>query len=231
MAVRLSGNFSTSTSRPTPKTKTSIAAFRFYTADPAETRMTLTEDIPTSLPADLSTNVLHSLRVSAPAGYCGVDYIYFRRRTRSRQRWLFGCAVGDAMGRSSDTFLGTGVRLGTFTSAHSILLLVLPRLSSSSGQRSYCLSRSLAARRELSRSEGKIYLAPGYELVSHDSRLRGFSAFPLPTGATFWYEKIDGLCWYGKTSGGQAGSYLVRLLSDPGPRPLDPPSDHYSTAI
>lgn len=43
-----------------------------------------------------------------------------------------------------------------------------------------------AAQPELSRSAGKMFLAPGYDRVSRDLWLRRFLVSPLPEGAHFW---------------------------------------------
>ena len=201
-----------------------------------------TDDIPKCLPADLSTYVLHSFDsksppfhvtpedVSAPAGHCDVDHISGHQLVRGRGGFVAVLYETHWIGlltpsweRESD--------LERFR-RHILLYWSSDACQLRQGNRSYRLSRSLAARRELSRSEGERYLAPGYELISHDSWLRRFSASPLPANAGFWYKAPDGLWWSGKISGHQqAGSYLVRLLDDPGPRLLEIPPDRYSTAL
>ena len=80
-----------------------------------------------------------------------------------------------------------------------------------------------AAHRELSRSRGEIFLAPGYSLVPRTLWLRRFSSSPLPAGAHLWYKARDGLWWLGKvaprasTDTSSTDSYIVRFLDDPGP--------------
>ena len=80
-----------------------------------------------------------------------------------------------------------------------------------------------AAHRELSRSRGEIFLAPGYSLVPRTLWLHRFSSSPLPAGAHLWYKARDGLLLLGKvaprasTDTSSADSYTVRFLDDPGP--------------
>ena len=80
-----------------------------------------------------------------------------------------------------------------------------------------------AAHRELSRSRGEIFLAPGYSLVQCTLWLHLFSSSPLPAGAHLWYKPRDGLWWLGKlvprasTETSSTDSYIVRYLDDPGP--------------
>ena len=101
-----------------------------------------------------------------------------------------------------------------------------------------------AAHRELSRSQGQIFLAPGYSLVSRDFWLRNFSTTTLPSGAHIWYKARDGLWWLGKiahcapanTSSNSLsdpssdGSYIIRFLDDPGPIKINLPPALYTTA-
>ena len=58
-----------------------------------------------------------------------------------------------------------------------------------------------AAQRELSRSKGELFLAPGYDCVSHAVRLRRYCNTVLPNGALVCYKGDDGLRWLGKISG------------------------------
>ena len=89
--------------------------------------------------------------------------------------------------------------------------------------RLYRQMRIGAAHRELSRSRGEIFLAPGYSLVPRTLWLRRFSSSPLPAGAHLWYKARDGLWWLGKvaprasTDTSSTNSYIVRFLDDPGP--------------
>ena len=50
-----------------------------------------------------------------------------------------------------------------------------------------------ATQRELSRSNGKRFLAPGYGCVSHADWLRRYCNTVLPNGALFLYKGDDGL--------------------------------------
>ena len=101
-----------------------------------------------------------------------------------------------------------------------------------------------AAHRELSRSQGQIFLAPGYSLVSRDLWLRYFCTTTLPSGAHIWYKARDGLWWLGKiahrapadTSSNSLsdpssdGSYIIRFLDDPGPIKINLRPALYTTA-
>ena len=59
--------------------------------------------------------------------------------------------------------------------------------------RLYRWMRIGAAQRELSRGNGKRFLAPGYDCVLHADLLRRYSNTVLPNGAHFWYKGDDGL--------------------------------------
>ena len=88
-----------------------------------------------------------------------------------------------------------------------------------------------ATHRELARSRGQIFLAPGYALVSRSLCLRNFSTTPLLSGAHIWYKARVGLWWLGKIShrslpGASSGTlpepspgsfYIIRFLDDPSP--------------
>ena len=60
--------------------------------------------------------------------------------------------------------------------------------------RLYRQMRIGAAHRELSRSQGQLFLAPGYTLAPRDLWLRNFSTPTLPSGAHVWY-KARGSLW------------------------------------
>ena len=105
--------------------------------------------------------------------------------------------------------------------------------------RLYRQMRIGAAQRELSRSQGQFFLAPGYSLVSRDLWLRHFSATILPSGAHVWYKARDGLWWLGKiahrppstpSDPSPSTSYIIRFLDDPGPIKIDLSPSRYSTA-
>ena len=59
--------------------------------------------------------------------------------------------------------------------------------------RLYRKMRIGAVRRELSRSRGEIFLAPGYGLVPRTPWLQHFRSSPLPSGAHIWYKTRNGL--------------------------------------
>ena len=98
-----------------------------------------------------------------------------------------------------------------------------------------------AAHRELSRSLGQIFVAPGHSLVSRDLWLRNVSTTTLPSGA---HKVRDGLWWLGKiarrapagTSSNSLsdpssdGSYIIRFLDDPGPIKINLGPALYTTA-
>ena len=74
-----------------------------------------------------------------------------------------------------------------------------------------------AAHRELSRSQGQFFLAPGYSLVSRDLWLRNFCTTTLPSGAHIWYKARDGLWWLGKIAH-RAPVDTCLLYTSPSPR-------------
>ena len=98
--------------------------------------------------------------------------------------------------------------------------------------RLYRRMRIGAAQRELSRSNGERFLAPGYGCVPRAEWLRRYSATVLPNGAHFWYKGDDGLWWLGKISASTTtdGVYLVRFLDDPGPIKLPFSPARYTTS-
>ena len=110
--------------------------------------------------------------------------------------------------------------------------------------RLYRQMRIGAAHRELSRSQGQIFLAPGYSLVSRDLWLRYFCTTTLPSGAHIWYKARDGLWWLGKiahrapadtsstsfSDPSSDGSYIIRFLDDPGPIKINLRPALYTTA-
>ena len=70
-----------------------------------------------------------------------------------------------------------------------------------------------AAQRELCRSNGERFLAPGYGCVPLVEWLSRYSVTVLPNEAHFWYKGDDGLWWLGKISASTTtdGVYLVRF--------------------
>ena len=97
--------------------------------------------------------------------------------------------------------------------------------------RLYRQMRIWAAQLELSRANGKLFLAPGYDCASRAGWFRYCSTTVLPNGVHSWYEADDGLWWLGKTSARTTtnGEYLVRFLDDPGPIKLPLSPAHYTT--
>ena len=89
-----------------------------------------------------------------------------------------------------------------------------------------------AAQRELCRSNGERFLAPGYGCVPLVEWLSRYSVTVLPNEAHFWYKGDDGLWWLGKISASTTtdGVYLVRFLDDPGPIKLPLPPARYTTS-
>ena len=61
--------------------------------------------------------------------------------------------------------------------------------------RLYRQMRTGATQRELSRSQGQIFLAPGYTLVPRDVWFRTFSSTVLLPGAYLWYKARNGGGW------------------------------------
>ena len=102
--------------------------------------------------------------------------------------------------------------------------------------RLYRQMRIGAARRELSRSRGEIFLAPGYSLVPPTLWLQHFSFSPLPSGAHIWYKARNGLWWLGKIAhcaspdASSSNTHIVRFLDDPGPIKIDLSPTSYTTS-
>ena len=97
--------------------------------------------------------------------------------------------------------------------------------------------RIMAAYRELARTQGETFLAPGYTLVPRTLWLQCFSSTILPAGAhTLWYKARDGLWWLGKiayrtsTDNYSGNSSIVRSLDDPGPIKIDLLPSSYTTS-
>ena len=80
-----------------------------------------------------------------------------------------------------------------------------------------------AAYRELSRSRGEIFLAPGNSLVPCPLWLHRFSFLTLPAGAHLRCKACDGLWRLSKVAprasidNSSADSYIIRFLNDPAP--------------
>ena len=101
-----------------------------------------------------------------------------------------------------------------------------------------------AAHRELSRSQGQLFLAPAYTLVPRDRWPRSFSNSTLSSGAHVWYKARNGLWWLGKIAHrappdvssrtppdpSPGSSYIIRFLDDPGPIKIDLQPARYTTA-
>ena len=93
-----------------------------------------------------------------------------------------------------------------------------------------------AAHRELARTRGEVFLAPGYSLVPRTLWLQRFSSTTLPAGANLWYKARDGLWWLGKvahrasTDNFPPNFYIVRFLDDPGPIKIDLLPSSYTTS-
>ena len=88
------------------------------------------------------------------------------------------------------------------------------------------------AQRELSRSNGERFLAPGYGCVSQANWLRRYCNTVLPNGVHVWYKSDDALWWLGKISAIKPtdGLYLVRFLDNPGPMKLPLSPARYTTS-
>ena len=89
-----------------------------------------------------------------------------------------------------------------------------------------------AAQRELSRTNGERFLAPGYACVPSADWLRRYHFTVLLQGAHFWHRRDDGFWWLGKLSASatEDKAYLVRFLDDPGPIILPLPPARYTTS-
>ena len=102
--------------------------------------------------------------------------------------------------------------------------------------RLYRQMRIGAAQRELSRSQGHIFLAPGYTLVPRDIWLSTFSTTLLPPGAHLWYKASNGLWWLGKvahhapSTSPSDNTYIIRFLDDPGPIKINLRPANYTTS-
>ena len=98
--------------------------------------------------------------------------------------------------------------------------------------RAYRRLRIGAAHRELARARGQRYLSAGYDFLSPARYDRHFSAYPLPSGALFWYKAQDSLWWLGKIAkpSETPNRYTVRFLDDPGPILLTLQPPKYTTS-
>ena len=198
-------------------------------------------DLPQSLPADLSRYVLHSFGakcppfhvtvddVSPPVGCLEVDYISGHQLVRHRNGIVAVLYQTHWIGLTTPSWERES-DLDTFR-RHILLYWSNEICQSKQGNRNYRLTRTRAAHRELARSRGERYMPPGFSLVSHETWLRRFSASLLPVGARLWCKARDGLWWNGQIGAHQDGSYVVRLFDDPGPRILPLPAVFYSTAL
>ena len=98
--------------------------------------------------------------------------------------------------------------------------------------RLYRRMRIVAAQRELSRSNGERFLAPGYGCVPRAEWFSRYSTKVLHNGAHVWYKGDDGLWWLEKISASTTtdGVYLVRFLDDPRPIKLPLTPARYTTS-
>ena len=213
-----------------------------------------TTDLPKYLPADLTTYVLTASAAKSPPYHVTVDDV-----TPPPERLDVERITGHQLVR------GRGGVIAVLYETHWAGLLspswereldlqhfrrhILLYWSGTPSQhrqanRLYRQMRIGAAHRELSRSQGQIFLAPGYSLVSRDLWLRNFSSTTLPSGAHVWYKARDGLWWLGKIAhrapldtssdsppdSSPDGSYIIRFLDDPGPIKIDLQRARYTTA-
>ena len=93
-----------------------------------------------------------------------------------------------------------------------------------------------ATHRELARTRGELFLAPGYSLGPHTLWPQRFGFTTPSAGAHLWYKARDGLLGSGKvahrtsTHNYTANAYIVRFLDDPGPIKIDLLSSSYTTS-
>ena len=89
-----------------------------------------------------------------------------------------------------------------------------------------------AAQRELSRTNGERFLAPGYTCVPHVEWLRRYHGTVLPKGTDVRCKGDDGLWWLRKISANttEDGVHLVRFLDDPGTIKLPLHPARYTTS-
>ena len=213
-----------------------------------------TSDMPTYLPSDLTQYVLNSFSAKSPPFHVTLDDV-----SSPPERLEVEQITGHQLVH------GRGGIIAVLHETHWVGLLspswereldlhhsrrhILLYWSGTPTQhrqenRLYRHMRIGAAQRELSRSQGQIYLAPGYILVPRDLWLCTFSSTLLPPGAHLWYKARDGLWWLGKIAhrttsdppsetpsySSSNNTYIVRFLDDPGPIKINLWSAHYTTS-
>ncbi|CAB1106230.1 unnamed protein product [Ectocarpus sp. CCAP 1310/34] len=169
-----------------------------------------TDDLPQSLPAELSHFVLHSFGdkcppfpvtvddVSVPVGRLEVDYISGHQLVRGRSGVLAVLYQTHWVGLTTPSWEGES-DLDQFR-RRIILNWSREACQSKQGNCTYRVARTRAAQRELARNRGERFLPPGADLVLNVTWLRRFSTSPLPVGARLWYKARDGLWWTGGES-------------------------------
>ncbi|CAB1111208.1 unnamed protein product [Ectocarpus sp. CCAP 1310/34] len=152
-----------------------------------------TDDLPQSLPAELSRYVLHSFGdicppfhvtaddVSVPVGRLEVDYISGHQLVRGRSGVLAVLYQTHWVGLTTPSWERES-DLDLFR-RHILLYWSREACQSKRDNRTYRVARTRAAQRELARNRGERYLPPGADLVLNATWLRRFSTSPLPVGA------------------------------------------------
>ena len=114
--------------------------------------------------------------------------------------------------------LGSASLTSSTSGATSCVTGPTPQRSTRQANHLYRQMRIGAAQRELSRSQGQFFLAPGYTLVSGDLWFRTFSAAILPSGAHVWYKARTASGGWARSSTALARTPPRYLLHPPLPR-------------
>ena len=213
-----------------------------------------TSDIPTHLPADLTAYGLTASAAKPPPYHVTLDDV-----TPPQERFEVEQITGHQLVRGRGGVIAilykthwagllspSWARELDLQHVRRYILLCCPGQSTQHCQtnRLYRRMRIGAAHRELSRSQGQLFLAPGYTLVPRDICLRNFSNSTLPSGAHVWCKARDSLWWLGKivhrappnaSSGNPpdpspAASNIMQFLDDPGPIKINLRPARYTAA-
>ena len=184
-------------------------------------------DIPKHLPADLTTYVLTASAAKSPPYHVTLDDI-----TPPPERLEVEQITGHQLVRGRGGVIAvlyethwTGLLSPSWEREldlqhfrrHILLYWSGKPTQHRQTNRLYRQMRIGAAHRELSQSQGQLFLAPGYTLVPRDLWLRNFRNSTLPSGAHVWYKARDGLWWLGKIAHRAPPDVSPRTPPDPSP--------------
>ena len=157
-----------------------------------------TSDIPKHLPADLTTDVPTAFAANSPHYHVTLDDV-----TPPPERLEVEQITGQQLVRGRGGVIPvlyethwTGLLSPSWEREldlqhfrrHILLYWSGKPTQQRQTNRLYRQMRIGAAHRELSRSQGQLFLAPGYTLIPRDLWLRNFRNSTLPSGAHIWYK-------------------------------------------